>query len=268
MTDVILTGASRGIGNALALALADRQAGRLHLVARDPVKLDVIAAQVRHRDCLVRHYVADLSSLESARALGTRLAEAVQPGAILVHNAGIWPSQRELTGDGYERAFATNCLGPLALQKPLLEKGTLARVLVVGAGLMVKGRFDAERTPRGDDFSAFRTYCNTKLALATAMHDIAEAHPEVDVAVIHPGVVRTDLGAREGLLGSVLSLVKRRWEPAELCAARLSRVLERPRWSSAGQARWLFEESEQPWPSEATAAKTRAAVRSAVRAVT
>lgn len=268
MTDLILTGASRGIGNALAIALSRGKKYRILLVARSSAKLDALAAQVRHRDCQVLSYVADLSSVQGARALGRQLADVVQPGATLVHNAGVWPSQKELTFEGYEVAFATNCLGPLALQEPLLEKKLLARVLVVGAGLMSKGRFDAARTPRGADFSPLRTYCSTKLALAVAMRDVAAHDPQLDVAVVHPGVVRTELGAREGVLGSVLSLVKRTWQSPSDCAARLVRVLDRPRWSTPGEARWLFEEAEQPWPAVATETATRDAVRAAIGTLT
>lgn len=267
MTDLILTGASRGIGNALAMALARDKSYRIVLVARSSDKLDALAAQVRHRDCQVLAYVADLSTLAGASELAARLTTVLKPGATLVHNAGVWPTELQLTSDGYEIAFATNCLGPIALQKPLLAANLLSRILVIGAGLMAKGRFDADRTPRGSDFSGLRTYCNTKLALAAAMHDVASQHPDVDVAVVHPGVVRTDLGAREGLLGSVLSLVKSRWESPSTCAERLARILKKPRWSTAGNARWLFEEEERPWPAIAQDDKTRAAVRRALAAV-
>lgn len=264
MNDLILTGASRGIGRALALAAAAPKTHRLLLIARNATQLDTLAAQVRHLDSRVLTFVADLSSVNAARELGAHLTTVVTPGATLVHNAGLWPSERQLSTEGYELAFATNCLGPLALHAPLLQKGLLARVLVVGAGLMVKGRFDAERTPRGDDFSALRTYCSTKLALATAMHDVAREHPKVDVAVVHPGVVRTDLGARAGVLGSVLSLVKRRWESTEVCAERLLRILQKTPWSEPGRARWMVEEQVEPWPRVATDETTREAVRRAV----
>jgi hypothetical protein len=82
------------------------------------------------------------------------------------------------------------------------------------------------------------------------MRDVAQRYPRVDFAVVHPGVVSTDLGARGGPLGWLLRLVKRRWESPEACAARLVRLLERPRWEEhPGAAPWFFEEAEQPWPS-------------------
>lgn len=265
--DVVLTGASRGIGRAFALALPPTV--RVHAVARDGEALATLAAARPNTSV----HVADLADLDDATRVGRALAGAVTNGATLVHNAGLWP-ERLARVHGLERAFVVNCLGPLALQAPLLEEERLARVLVVGAGLMVKGRFDPAKTPRGDDFSWWRTYASTKLAFAAAMRDVARQHPSVDVAIVHPGVVRTELGARGGALGWLVRLAKRRWEAPERCAERLVAFMERPRWSPPGDARWFvlhpgsrppFEDDAQRWPSvvDEAAEAVRAAIRTA-----
>ncbi len=261
MTDIVVTGASRGIGRALALALAERGDLRLVLVARDAARLEQVRATTEARGARAVVVPGDLASIRGARALGARLRDVVAPHATLVHNAGIWPSTLRLGPEGLEESFVANHLGPLAMQQALLDAGLVERILVVSAGLLVKGRFDAERTPRGADFSAFRTYCTTKLCFALAMRDVAAEHPELDVVVLHPGVVRTDLGAREGLLGRVLDLVKRRWEDPVACAERLARILARERWGAPGDARWLVEEAELPWPEVANDEEARRALR-------
>lgn len=259
-SDTILTGASRGIGRALALELATA-GSRLLLVARDAARLDDVSSAVRARGGEALVVAADLGSVAGARETGERLAGLVRPGTTLVHNAGLWPHRREVGADGLERAFVVNCVAPLALQRPLLDGGLLRRIMVVGAGLMVKGRFDPARTPAGLDFSGVRTYCTTKLCQALAMRDVAASHPELDLVVLHPGVVATDLGARPGLVGLLLRLVKRGWEKPESCAARLAQLLALPRWSPPGEARWRFEEAEAPWPPIADDARARAALR-------
>lgn len=251
--DIIITGASRGIGRALALALPP--ANRVHAVARDREALDSLAKERANTTT----YVHDVTE-------GPLDFELRGP-TTLVHNAGLWPAKRERV-NGVERAWAVNVLGPLAFQRPLLPK--LDRILVVGAGLMVKGRFDAHKTPAGEDFSGwYRTYASTKLAFAVAMRDIAKANPHIDVAVMHPGIVRTDLGLRGGVLGWLVKLVKRNFEAPETCASRLASFLERERWSPPGDARWFFSHEggvdEQPWPKivDESAEAVREALRSA-----
>lgn len=262
MPDLLITGASRGIGAALARACATLPDTRLLLVARDGARLEAMAAEVRALGGRAETVVGDLGSSAGATRLGETLAARIGPGTTLVHNAGLWPTALERNAEGYELAFMANHVGPLRMQAPLLASGKVARLMGVSAGLIVAGRFDGARTPRGDDFSPFRTYCSTKLAFALALRDTAAAHPELDVLVLHPGVVNTDLGVPQGLLGRLVRLVKRRWETPERCAARLRAALEEPqRWSPPGEARWRMEEKEQPWPASAEVAATRTAVR-------
>ncbi len=245
--DIIITGASRGIGRALALALAPSY--RVQAVARDREALESLA---RERPG-TRTYVHDVTE--------GPLDFDLQGPATLVHNAGLWPAKREIV-NGVERAWAVNVLGPLAFQRPLLPR--LDRILVVGAGLMVKGRFDARKTPTGEDFSGwYRTYASTKLAFAVAMRDIAKANPHIDVAVVHPGIVQTDLRMRGGVVGWLVKLMKRNFETPESCARRLATFLERERWSPVGEAKWFFENDEQPWPKIVD--ESTSAVREALR---
>jgi len=68
MADLILTGASRGIGHALALALAERRGARLVLVARARARLDALATAVAQKGGPAIALPGDLSSLEGAGA--------------------------------------------------------------------------------------------------------------------------------------------------------------------------------------------------------
>ncbi len=248
MQDLVITGATGGIGRALALAAPKTY--RLVVVGRDLTATGEVVRDLAKQGKAAEAVPGDLSSLASSRSLGERLLKSVRPGAVLVHNAGIWPSRRVLNVDGYEMSYMVNMVAPLVLQDPLLRAGVIKRIMVIGAGLMVKGRFDADRTARGDDFSGIRTYCDTKLGQAVAMRTVAKAHPEIDVLVVHPGVVRTELGARRGFMGWLLRQVKRRWEDPSVCAERLVRLLARERWEeSPGEARWMVEEKAEPWPS-------------------
>lgn len=262
MPDVVISGASRGIGRALALELAGR-GERLVVTARDGERLRSLVAEIERKGGRALAIEADLSSIHGAEELARRLAGELEPGAMLVHNAGIWPTRRVVVDGGLEEAFVVNHLAGVVLVRALLGARLLRRIAVVSAGLIGKGRFDPSRTPTGADFSRLRTYATTKLCFAVEMRAIAREHPDVDVVVMHPGVVRTDLGATDGVVGALLSLVKRTWEPPERCAERLARILSRERWSPPGDPAWLVEETEEPWPAVASDPETRAAVHEA-----
>src|SRR5262249_34098939 len=153
---------------------------------------DQLAQAIADKGGRAEVFAGDLASLDGARDLGARIAEGIESGAVLIQNAGLWPTSRVIGADGHEASFVINHLAPLVMLAPLLERKRLGRVMVVSAGLVALGRFDPRRTPSGGDFSLLRTYCNTKLCNAVAMRDLAAAHPELDVVVLHPGVVRTD----------------------------------------------------------------------------
>jgi NAD(P)-dependent dehydrogenase (short-subunit alcohol dehydrogenase family) len=260
---VVITGASRGIGGALAVAAA-RPGRRLVLLARPSPALDATAARAAAAGAEVAVHPVDLRDRAATEAAGDRLAAELPAGSTLVHCAGTWPSRRALTADGLETAFVVNHLSALRLQRAPLAAGRLARILDVSAGLLVKGRVDAERTPTGADFSGLRTYCTTKLCRAVALRATAAEHPDLDVLVLHPGVVRTGLGDRPGPLGLVLRLAKRGWEDPARCAARLAAALDEPdRWAPPGEAAWRVEDRPQPWPAVAVDPATEAAVRAA-----
>jgi short-subunit dehydrogenase len=117
--DWIITGASRGIGRALAVALAARATARdrFFVLARDRAALDALAASLV--GVTVVPYAVDLGRRDATLAAGHWLAEHVRPGATIVHNAGVWPTRRTLV-EGWEAAFVVNGLAPLRLQALLV----------------------------------------------------------------------------------------------------------------------------------------------------
>src|SRR6516164_1685653 len=94
MADVILTGASRGIGRALALRVASTgRASRMVLVARDRTRLESLVADIERLGGRAIAVCGDLSSLAGAEALGRQLSGIVNRDTTLIHNAGLWPSK-------------------------------------------------------------------------------------------------------------------------------------------------------------------------------
>lgn len=117
----------------------------------------------------------------------------------------------------------------------------------VSAGLYVKGRPDLARTPRGDDFHPLRTYPTTKLLNLHCVPRFAERWSGTGVTVnaVHPGVIRTDLGDRSGVLGLVLRAVKRLWKSPEEGARPVVKLAQDPALHGV-TGRYFHLEDEAP----------------------
>lgn len=84
----VITGASKGLGKAMALALAEAGA-RVALVSRDLPLLEQVAGEIRARGGVAAVYQADISAEDQVARLGERLAGDFGKVRILINNAGI-----------------------------------------------------------------------------------------------------------------------------------------------------------------------------------
>jgi NAD(P)-dependent dehydrogenase (short-subunit alcohol dehydrogenase family) len=197
--------------------------------------------------------VGDLAVRAATREAARVIRERYGAIDVLVHNAGIWPTRLERTGDGFERSFAINHLAPFILNAALADRlGRGSRVVLVTAGLAVKGKVDLDRTPVGGDFHRFRTYANTKLCNLLCTGELARrwADRGITVNAVHPGVVRTKLGDMSGPLGLLLRLIKRRWLPPEVGALGPVRLATDPALDGV-TGRYHDQLAEAPWPAAA-----------------
>jgi short-subunit dehydrogenase len=124
---IVVTGASSGIGKALCLALAP-QRPRLVLAARDPARLEEVAAACRAAGAETLVVPTDVTSPDECRHLVDRTIETLGSLDVLVNNAGISMMSRfdEIEDLGiYERLMKVNYLGcvyPTHYALPHLKK--------------------------------------------------------------------------------------------------------------------------------------------------
>src|SRR5579859_6335944 len=120
--NVLITGASSGVGLAAARALA-AEGARVVMACRDAERGARARAEVSKAvaGAPPELMLADISSQESVRSLAANVRARLATIDVLVNNAGGIFAQRELTADGIERTFATNHLGPFLLTNLLLD---------------------------------------------------------------------------------------------------------------------------------------------------
>ena len=114
--EVIVTGASSGIGIETARALA-KAGARVVIGARNLEKAEPVAKDIREstKNPNVEVEKLDIASLSSVNEFVKRYLEKKRPLHILVNNAGIVAPSKSYTVDGFENNFGTNHIGHFAL---------------------------------------------------------------------------------------------------------------------------------------------------------
>jgi len=188
----LVTGGNAGLGRATALELARRHA-TVRLLCRDAGRGEAARDELRREAGTgqIEADVVDVSELASVRSLVDRLALPVVD--VLVHNAGVLPATRELTGDGLERCFATHVVGPHLLTRllePALRAAGDARVVFVSSGGMYTQRLaldDLDWSRR--DYDGVVAYAQTKRMQVVLADRWARelAGTGTSVYAMHPG---------------------------------------------------------------------------------
>ncbi len=139
----IVTGASRGIGRAISIALA-KEAATVILAARSIRKLQETAEQVTHAGGKAEIVVTDLAEEESIKNLIKVTGEKFGRLDILVNNAGVTHSAKleETATEDWERCIRINSRAPFILCRealPMLRKAEAAYIVNIASVVGVKG---------------------------------------------------------------------------------------------------------------------------------
>lgn len=118
---VLLTGATGGLGGAMAESMASRGA-RLLLTGRDERRLDKLAAQLRDRGTDAEYIPADLADADSLKSLCDELPRIDPPIDVLINNAAIGLSAlaEDHTMEHLRRLFAVNVFSAVEITNALL----------------------------------------------------------------------------------------------------------------------------------------------------
>jgi NAD(P)-dependent dehydrogenase (short-subunit alcohol dehydrogenase family) len=213
---VVITGATSGIGEAGALALA-RAGARIVFTARNAARAEATLAKLKRANVSAAHafHLGDLSTLAEMKRIGAEIAAAEPAIHVLANNAGAIFTSREETTDGLERTFAVNHMAYFIVTLALLDrlKSTPgARIVSTASGAHRFGGpldFDDLQLKRG--FSMWTAYGRSKLANILFTRELARklAGTGVVANCFHPGVVASGFSTNNGILAqAAMTLAK------------------------------------------------------------
>lgn len=202
----VVTGATSGIGLEVARAFADR-GGRVLLCARSRERGEAALRSIGR--AATELVVFDLASLGDVRRGAAEILERAPRLDVLVNVAAVMLSQRTTTVDGLETTFATNHLGPFLLTTLLVDRlreASASRIVNVAARAHRRCpaiRFDDPMFARAR-YSATAAYNHSKLANVAWTIELGRrlVGSTVTANAVHPGLVRTELGANGELEGA------------------------------------------------------------------
>jgi NAD(P)-dependent dehydrogenase (short-subunit alcohol dehydrogenase family) len=192
---ILITGATDGLGKALATSLA-RAGATVLLHGRDPERLAAAVTGIRGvTDAgTLRTYSADFAELAQVSRLADDILDAEKTLDVLVNNAGIGATvpggeRRMESRDGLELRFQVNYLAGYLLTSrllPLLGASAPSRVLFVSSAGQAPIDFGDVMLTRS--YSGVRAYCQSKLAEVMMAFDIAGNYERTGVAAaaLHP----------------------------------------------------------------------------------
>ena len=185
----IVTGAGRGIGRAVSLALADAGA-RVALVARTPAELDSVRSEIATAGGQAVAIAGDVSREEDVAKIVRSTLDAFGRLDILVNNAGIgvFAPLEQTTAEQWDLVMAVNARGPFLLCReaiPHLRQQARSFIVNIASVVAVKG------------YANQAAYGASKHALLGMSKALAkEVHADgIRVHAVCPGGVATEMAA-------------------------------------------------------------------------
>jgi len=200
ITTTVITGATSGIGEETAFALAKKDHA-IYLLVRNTEKgrqlKERITAETGNEHIFV--VACDLADMQSVKEASEVLKAKLFAVNVLINNAGGIFNERQLTKDGFEVTFAVNHLGHFLLTAclmPLLEKGH-ARIINISSDAHKVGKPLFDDLQSSQKYSALKSYGMAKLFNIYFTKSLAEKYADKGITAytLHPGVVNTGFGA-------------------------------------------------------------------------
>lgn len=199
----LVTGSTDGIGRQTARQLAAKGM-KVIVHGRSKPKVDTALAWLREQlpGGDFDGVAFDLGQLAEVRRGAAQVLERAPELHVLVNNAGIFASERVVTGDGIEATLAVNYVGPFLLTELLgprltdsADGGAPSRVINISSVAHTRGRIHLTDLQLASSWTGYAAYAQSKLAQVMHALTLADRHEPSKLLAysVHPGVVGTKL---------------------------------------------------------------------------
>jgi NAD(P)-dependent dehydrogenase (short-subunit alcohol dehydrogenase family) len=203
---VVISGATSGIGYYTAKKFAAKGAN-LICINRNIQKSKDLCREIESEFGVKCDYlIADLSILKDIYQVAEQLINYNTPIDVIIHNAGIYLTKKEVTNDGLEKVFVVHHLSTFIINYLLMDKlisQQQARIIMVGS----EGHRFAAWGIHIDDlnwekhrYSGLKSYGTAKTAqlLSMIVFDEKFRNTGVTINTVHPGAVKSETGQENG----------------------------------------------------------------------
>ncbi|KAJ6531163.1 oxidoreductase [Mycena capillaripes] len=220
---ILVTGGTAGIGKESVLVLAKHNPACIYFTGRNSTRANQVIAEIKSAapSVAIVFLECDLESLASVEKAAKQFNSQSDRLDILMCNAGVMNVPPALTKEGYEVHFGTNHVAHALFIKLLLPTllrtaevpGADVRVVsLTSQGFIMHPRggilFDDLRTTQASGLVKSMRYGQSKLANILYASELAKRYgPQITSLSVHPGVVRTDLLAQQGVVTRTLAFL-------------------------------------------------------------
>jgi retinol dehydrogenase-13 len=207
----IITGATSGVGYQAAIRLA-KAGAKIVMIVRSEAKAKNLVEELRALSFNPHaYYLSDFTDLKQVRKAGEAILADYPHIDVLINNAGVHMTTRQLTPAGHETAFCVNHLAAFLLTQLFLDRmveSAPARIIQVNSqghrfnGLKMDDLTWARRRYRGlQGYGASKT---AQLLTTWEFHDQLQG-TGLTINAMHPGAVKSNIGHNNGKLYNLYS---------------------------------------------------------------
>ena len=197
---IVITGANRSAGKQTAIECASRGA-HVVLACRNVALAERVQQEIIESGYRVPIIIqVDLCSFESIKKATNELTNKLSRIDVLIHNAGMIASSREITINGIESTVQANYVGQVLLTENLLSmfnQSSDPRVIFVSSLLhhaaWKEASVSMEDFFKQEKFSPTKAYAESKAASLMYCRKLSEQNPHIKCYSVDPGIFESDI---------------------------------------------------------------------------